>query len=76
MPFMVTQASSVMMSSPSPVNGAQDLHENLLHWRCGIPGLSNQTELNYYITCMNELISDHLERGGEQNNTVHEVYGS
>jgi len=30
MPFMVTQASSVMMSSPSPTNGAQDLHENLL----------------------------------------------
>jgi len=27
MPFMVTQASSVMMSSLSPTNGAQDLHE-------------------------------------------------
>ena len=47
MPFMVTQASSVMMASPSPVNGAQDLHENLLYWRCGIPGLSNQNELNW-----------------------------
>jgi len=30
MPFMVTQVSSVMMSSQSPTNGAQDLHENLL----------------------------------------------
>jgi len=27
--FMVTQANSVMMSSPSPINGPQDLHENL-----------------------------------------------
>jgi len=25
MPFTVTQGSSVMMSSPSPTNGAQDL---------------------------------------------------
>jgi len=33
---MVTQASSVLMLSPSPINGAQDLHENLLYiyWRC------------------------------------------
>ena len=30
MPFTVTRVSSVMMSSPSPTNGAQDLHENLL----------------------------------------------
>jgi len=30
MPFTVTQASSVMMPSPSPTNGTQDLHENLL----------------------------------------------
>jgi len=30
MPFTVTQATSVMMSSQSPTNGAQDLHENLL----------------------------------------------
>jgi len=47
MPFTVTQASSVMMSPPSPTNGAQDLHENLL---CiggvAFPGLSNQNELN------------------------------
>ena len=32
--------------SPSLVNGAQDLHESLLYWICGIPGLSNQNELN------------------------------
>ena len=30
MPFTVTQASSVMMSSPSPTNGAQDLHAQAL----------------------------------------------
>jgi len=46
MPFMVTQASSVMMSSPSPINGAQDLHE---HFQCtgdaAFSGLSNQNEL-------------------------------
>ena len=30
MPFAVTRAISVMMSLPSPTNGAQDLHENLL----------------------------------------------
>jgi len=27
MPFMVTQACSLMVSSPSPTDGAQDLHE-------------------------------------------------
>jgi len=47
MPFMVTQARSVMMSSLSPINGAQDLHEYLV---CigvaAFPGLSNQNELN------------------------------
>ena len=32
------------MSSPSPVNGAQDLHENFLR---GIPGSSNENELNW-----------------------------
>ena len=44
---MVTQTSSVMMSSLSPLyfNGAQDLRENLPYWRCGIPGLSDQNEL-------------------------------
>jgi len=48
MPFMVTQASSVMMSSPSPTNGAQDLHENLLSiGDAAFPGLSNQNELNW-----------------------------
>jgi len=47
MPFMVTQASSVMMSSPSPTNGALDLHENLLLiGDAAFPGLSNQNELN------------------------------
>jgi len=45
---MVTQASSVMMSSPSPTNGAQDLHENLLSiGDAAFPGLSNQNELNW-----------------------------
>jgi len=48
MPFMVTQASSVIMSSPSPTNGAQDLHENLLLiGDAAFPGLSNQNELNW-----------------------------
>jgi len=48
MPFMVTQASSVMMSSPSSTNGAQDLHENLLSiGDAAFPGLSNQNELNW-----------------------------
>ena len=42
----VTNFLLVSMASPSPVNGAQDLHEILLYWRCGIPGLSNQNELN------------------------------
>jgi len=38
---MVTQASSVMMSSPSPTNWAQDLHENLICIRdTAFPGLS------------------------------------
>ena len=37
---------SVMMSSPSPNNGAQDLHENLLcSGDAAFPGLSNQNEL-------------------------------
>jgi len=50
MPFMVTQASSVMMSSPSPTNGAQDLHENFLCiGDAAFPGLSNQNELNSYL---------------------------
>ena len=30
--------------SPPPVNGAQDLHGNIPHWRRSIPGLSNQNE--------------------------------
>ena len=48
MPFTVTQASSAMMSSPSPINGAQDLHENLLLiGDAAFPGLSNQNELNW-----------------------------
>ena len=48
MPFTVTQASSVMMSSSSPTNGAQDLHENLLSiGDAAFPGLSNQNELNW-----------------------------
>jgi len=39
---MVTQAYLVMMSSPSPTNGAQDLHENLLLiGDAAFPGLSN-----------------------------------
>ena len=50
---MASQTSSVMMSSPSPTNGAQDLHENLL---CigdtAFPGLSNQHELNYVLSLM------------------------
>ena len=37
-----------MMSSPSPTNGAQDLHENLLSiGAAAFPGLSNQNELNW-----------------------------
>ena len=40
-------ASSVMMSSPSPTNGAKDLHENLLcTGDAAFPGLSNQNEMN------------------------------
>ena len=47
MPFMVTQASSVMMLSPRPTNGGQDLQENLLCIGDAlIPRLSNQNELN------------------------------
>jgi len=47
MTFTVTQASSMMMSSPSPTKG-QDLHENLLFIvDAAFPGLSNQTELNW-----------------------------
>jgi len=47
MPFTVTQVSSVMMSSPPPTNGAEDLHENLLCvGDAAFPGLSNQNELN------------------------------
>jgi len=43
MPFMVTQASSVMMSSPPLTNGAQDLHENFLCiGDAAFPELSNQ----------------------------------
>jgi len=38
---------AVMMSSPSPTNEAQDLHENLLSiGDAAFPGLSNQNELN------------------------------
>ena len=49
MPFTVTQVSSVMMSSPSPTNGAQDLHEDLLSvGDAAFPRLSNQTELWHY----------------------------
>jgi len=50
MPFTVTQASSVVMSSPSPTNGAQDLHENLL---CvgDAAFLDGQTELNQWKSC-------------------------
>ena len=33
--------------TPPPNNGAQDLHETLLHWRCDIPGLSNQLGLTH-----------------------------
>jgi len=45
---MVTQASSVMMTSPFPTNGAQNLHENLLCiGDAAFPGLSNQNELNW-----------------------------
>jgi len=37
----------VMMSSPSPTNGAQDLDENLPYIAdAAFPGLSNQNELN------------------------------
>jgi len=59
MPFTVTQASSVTMSSPSPNNGAQDLHENLLcigvqHF-LGYQIKMNRTELiSFIITCRNE----------------------
>ena len=43
MTFTVTQASSVMMSSPPPTNGAQDLQENFLCiGDAAFPGLSNQ----------------------------------
>ena len=57
MPFMVTQASSVMMSSPSPTNGAQDLHENLLLiGDAAFPGSS--TELNLYAVAFH--FSDHI----------------
>ena len=39
---------AVMMSSPSPTNEAQDLHENLLSiGDAAFPGLSNQNELNW-----------------------------
>jgi len=49
MPFTVTQASSVMMSSPSPTNGAQDLHENLhvLEMQHSWVIKSKWTELNW-----------------------------
>ena len=48
MPFTVAQVSSVMMSSPSPTNETDDLHENLLCiGDAALPGLSNQNELNY-----------------------------
>jgi len=47
---MVTQVSSVMMSSPCPTNGAQDLHENLLS--VGNAGLSNENELNIVIVIL------------------------
>ena len=51
MPLTVTQASSVMISSPSPTNGAQDLHENLLYiGDAAFPGLSNQNELSWTIS--------------------------
>jgi len=44
---MVPQVSSVMMSSPSPTNGAQDMHENLLCiGDAAFPGLSDQNDLN------------------------------
>ena len=47
MPFTVTQASSVMMLSPPPTNGGQDLYENLLCIGDAVfPRLSNQNELN------------------------------
>ena len=52
MPFMVTQVSSVMMSSPSPAwkQWSPGLAwKPPLHWRCSIPGLSNQYELNWYM---------------------------
>ena len=42
----------VMMSSPFPLNGTQDLDENLLKWTCDIPGLSNQmNRLLYRSNC-------------------------
>ena len=40
-----------VVSRPSPISGAQDLYP--LYWRCSIPGLSNQNELNWtnWIPC-------------------------
>ena len=65
MPFVVTQASSVMMSSPSPTNGAQDLHENLLSiGDAAFPGLSNQTELNLMQASPNYLICMQINKYG------------
>jgi len=42
-----------VQSSPSPTNGAQDLHENLLCLGdAAFPGLSNQNELNWLYCCV------------------------